>query len=378
MGMEQFRAPALPLAGVQYDPQYMNQLAKVLRLYFSQLDSDTACKAYSYRAQKIITDTTAGATVAMGEMAWNSTDETLDLGMAFGVTQQIGLETYARVQNNTGVTIPNGTVVGFVGVGAGSAMSVAPYIANGSLSTLNILGVMTHDLPDTGDVGYCTVWGSIRGLNTSAFTLGDILYASPTVLGGYTRVKPTAPNTVVPLAAVLKVGTTDGIIFVRPTIEQPKYYGVFSDTVTKTAAAIYTPQALTFDTTDFAYGISRGTPTSRIVASNAGLYNFQFSAELTSGNASAKNIWIWPRINGVDVINTNSKISITGADVVSIAAWNWVLSLTAGQYFELMFAVDDTNVQILAVVAQTGANGTATFARPAVPSIILTVTQVQQ
>lgn len=51
MGMERFRAPALPLAGMQYDATYMNQLLQVLRIYFAQLDSEAACKAFSYRAQ---------------------------------------------------------------------------------------------------------------------------------------------------------------------------------------------------------------------------------------------------------------------------------------------------------------------------------------
>ena len=40
-------------------------------------------------------------------LAWNGTDQTLDIGMDYGVVQQVGLETYARVQNSTGVTIPN-------------------------------------------------------------------------------------------------------------------------------------------------------------------------------------------------------------------------------------------------------------------------------
>ena len=309
---------------------------------------------------------------------WNDTDETLDIGMDYGVVQQVGLETYARVQNSTGVTIPNGTVVGFVGVGSGNTLSVAPYLADGSSPTLYILGVMTHDLPDSGEIGYCTVWGHVRSINTSAFSLGDILYASPTTAGAFTKTKPTAPDNVVPVAAVLKVGTTDGEIFVRPTIEQQRRYGTFSDSTTQTAAAAYTPYALTFTTTDNANGFSRGSPTSRIVAAQSGYYNFQFSAQVSSASASAKKIWIWPRINGVDVSNSNSVATITGNTEYHVLSWNWALTLNANDYFQLMFAVEDTNVQISALTAQTGANGTATFARPAVPSVILTVTQVQQ
>lgn len=403
MGMEQFKSPALLYPPDVYNRQYFDQLTKALRIYFKQLDSEAACKAFSYRAAHFyggdaaVTDITAdtatigAATVntldfdqtntsadQTARLRWNTDDDTLNLGMAYGVIQQIGLELYARVQNNTGVTIPNGTVVGFAGVGSNKTLAVAPYLANGSTSTLYILGVLTHDLPDSGEVGYCTVWGHLRELDTSAFTQGDILYASPTVAGAFTNVKPTAPNNVVPVAAVLDVSATAGVIFVRPTIEQQKYYGTFSDSTTQTPAIIYTPQAVTFDTTDLALGFSRGTPTSRIVASTSGFYNFQFSAQISSGSASAKNVWIWPRVNGTDVPNSNSKVSISGAGTSMVASWNWPLSLAANDYFELVFATDDIDVQFAAETAETGATGGATFARPAVPSIILTVTQVQQ
>lgn len=40
MGMQRFRAPALPLATPDYDPQQLAQLIGVLRLYFTQLDSN--------------------------------------------------------------------------------------------------------------------------------------------------------------------------------------------------------------------------------------------------------------------------------------------------------------------------------------------------
>lgn len=42
MGMQKFRAPALPLAPIEYDQQHMAQLIGVLRLYFAQNDSNAA------------------------------------------------------------------------------------------------------------------------------------------------------------------------------------------------------------------------------------------------------------------------------------------------------------------------------------------------
>lgn len=372
----------LPLPPQKYDPLLESQRNRTLETEVNKRygrGSDVVIPS----PEKLITpeiDFTTGLphTMQKARLAWNDTDETLNIGMDYGVVQQVGLETYARVQNSTGVTIPNGTVVGFSGVGANNTLKVTPYLANGATPTLYILGVMTHDLPDSGEVGYCSTWGHVRGLNTSAFSLGDILYASPTTAGAFTNVKPTAPNNVVPVAAVLKVGTTDGEIFVRPTIEQQKTYGVFSDSNTKTPAAIYTPYPITFDTTDFANGFTRGSPASRIVSAQSGLYNFQFSAQFSSSSSSAKKIWLWPRVNGVDVPNSNSEVTIAANNAMLVASWNWALSLGNGDYVELVYAVDDTAITMVHVAQQTGATGTATFARPSVPSIILTVTQVQQ
>ena len=50
MALENFKAPALPYPGPEYDREYINQLLSVLRIYFNYLDSDTPNKAYSYRA----------------------------------------------------------------------------------------------------------------------------------------------------------------------------------------------------------------------------------------------------------------------------------------------------------------------------------------
>jgi hypothetical protein len=304
-------------------------------------------------------------------IAWNETDQTADLGMEYGVVQQVGLETYARVANFTGVTIPNGTVVGFTGAVPDSALSVAPYLANGATNTLYIVGVMTHDLPDTGQKGYCTVWGFVRDVDTSAFTLGDILYASPTVAGALTNVKPTAPDNVVPLAAVLQVGATDGVIFVRPTIQQQIYYGEFTKTNSQSPAVINTAYELLFTSTQIANGVSIGGTTSQIIVAQAGLYNIAASVQITSTNSSQKSIWVWLRLNGTtDFPNSARVASITLNNGYLVVSLNEVASLAAGDFIEVMYAADNTNVSIATVAATAFA--------PAAPAVILAVTQTEQ
>ena len=307
----------------------------------------------------------------IARFAWNDFDKTANLGMEYDVVQQVGLETYARVANFTGVTIPNGTVVGFTGAVPDSALSISPYLANGATNTLYVVGVMTHDLPDTGERGYCTVWGFVRDVNTSAFTLGDILYASPTVAGALTNVKPTAPNSVVPIAAVLQVGTTDGVIFVRPTIEQQIYYGEFTKTDSQTPLLANTAYPLLFTNTEIANGVSLGSPLSEVVIAQAGLYNIAASVQITSTNSSQKSIWVWLRLNGLtDFPNSARVASITLNNGYVVVTLNEVASLLAGDFIEVMYAANSTNVSIATVAATAFA--------PAAPAVILAVTQTEQ
>jgi hypothetical protein len=307
--------------------------------------------------------------IETGSLSWNQTDATLNLGMEYGVVQQIGQEQYARVGNTTGVTIPNGAVVGFAGA-TENAVLVSPYLADGTQPSLYILGIMTHDLPDSGEKGYCCTWGFVRGVDTSAFTVGDILYASPTVAGGLTKTKPTAPDNVIPLAACIVSNATNGVLFVRPTIQQMQYYGEFTKTTDQTPAAVNTAYALTFDIVEISNGVTIGTPASRIVAPESGLYKFDATVQLTSGNSSSKNIWVWYRKNGTDIPNSARLVTMNiNGGFVPIALIE-TISLAANEYVELVFASSDTAVTIDTVAATAFA--------PAAPAVVLNVTQVQQ
>ena len=146
------------------------------------------------------------------------------------------------------------------------------------------------------------------------------------------------------------------------------HYGAFSDTTTQTAAATNTAYAMTFNTTDSSNGVSVGSPTSRLVVAEQGVYNVQFSAQLDKASGATGVIHIWLRKNGTDVPNTASKVAVQGTAAEVVAAWNFVIQLEATHYVELMWATDDTNVQIVAA--------SATSVWPAIPSVICTVTQV--
>lgn len=141
--------------------------------------------------------------------------------------------------------------------------------------------------------------------------------------------------------------------------------GAFHDETTQTAAAINTGYAVSFNKTDLTQGVYLGTPTSRVYVDRPGSYNFQFSLQFVSTNASTKTVYIWADINGTAVPQSGTKITMKGASEAYLAAWNFVLRLNTGDYFRLMWATNDTTVSINA--------SAATAFSPAIPSAILTV-----
>lgn len=153
-----------------------------------------------------------------------------------------------------------------------------------------------------------------------------------------------------------------------PPVEQKKSprYGTFYDTTTQTAAAINTAYGVTFNSTDLSFGVSIGTPASRIYVDSEGVYNFQFSLQLDKVSGGVGLFYLWARINGVDQANSATQIRIQGNNAESVAAWNFVYKMTAGDYLELMWAVDTTDITIQTFAAAPPV--------PGIPSAILTVT----
>jgi hypothetical protein len=151
-----------------------------------------------------------------GTMYWDQDEETVAI-ILNGSTTKVGEDIFFQVKNQSGATIPKGTAVRFDGVvGASGRINIVPFLADGSNPSIYFLGVTYEVIADGAD-GKALFNGKIRGVNTSAFAVGDILYASPTVAGGFTTTKPVAPNNIISVAAVLSSGA-NGILLVRPQI----------------------------------------------------------------------------------------------------------------------------------------------------------------
>ena len=160
------------------------------------------------------------------------------------------------------------------------------------------------------------------------------------------------------------------------SVENGRRYGSYYDTTTQTPAVINTAYPITLNNVaskindgSLQYGVYVDpVVTSRVYVDIAANYNIQFSLQLTSSSASAKNVDIWLRVNGVDVPDSATTITLTGNNVNTVAAWNFLVNLSLGDYFELVWASDSTDVSIRSVAAAAP--------RPAIPGVILTVTSL--
>ena len=154
----------------------------------------------------------------------------------------------------------------------------------------------------------------------------------------------------------------------------PRNYGMFQDNTTQTnAGALADPveaNIMSFDTTDFAYGVSIVDDT-KVTIANKGVYTLQFSSQFSrAGGAGFSTVEVWLKKNGVNVAESNTSLNIPQSGGKSVAAWNFLIQANAGDYYELAWYSDDADVEMW-----HSAEGTDP-ARPEIPSVILTVTQI--
>lgn len=151
-------------------------------------------------------------------------------------------------------------------------------------------------------------------------------------------------------------------------------YGAFSDRTTQTVSA-NTSASLTFNTTDLANGVNIGSPSSRLVVTKTGIYNLQFSVQISISSGANGNAYLWLRKNGTNQTYTNTGVYLQNANDKHVAAWNFVLSLNAGDYLELVMWAQGADIQALTEtpIPGTGPTGNGNVG---VPSIIATLTQI--
>ena len=165
-------------------------------------------------ADKVLTDvnklnlsTDTSLAAGVGQMTWNPAERTVDIGLANNVVLQTGQEMLALVRNGTASTIVDGTVVMLTGsVGNSGRLVVAPY--DGTSDASLIIGLATESIAPGSD-GFVTSYGKIRGIDTSMWSDGTVLYVN----GGTLATTPTSSLSM-KIAAVV-TSHTNGTLMVR-------------------------------------------------------------------------------------------------------------------------------------------------------------------
>lgn len=194
------------------------------------------------------------------------------------------------------------------------------------------------------------------GTGLVSYATGDLLYA-------------TAPNVLsrLPVPGAAAYLGTDGT-------NTPQWikvaYGAFIDTTTQTAAA-NTPTLVNIGTTEHSRNVTLNA--NAVTVANVGLYSITFSIQFENTNTSSEDdVYVWLRIDGVDVANTNSRTTVAkshgGVAGAALVTVNLFHDFAAGEYFELYWLAVSGTATIVTYAA------TASY--PATPGVILTVSQV--
>jgi hypothetical protein len=131
---------------------------------------------------------------------------------------------------------------------------------------------------------------------------------------------------------------------------------------------------MSFNETAITNGVSISGSTdpfnTYIKTENAGIYNLQFSAQVDKTDSGTDEIDIWLRKNGIDLIDTATKITLTNNNTKVVAAWNWFVQSATNDYYQLIWSSADTGMRLFAEASSS--------AHPGIPSVITTVNRVDQ
>lgn len=137
------------------------------------------------------------------------------------------------VKNSTGIQINKGTVVRISGaVGDNPLIATASYTDD--FNSANTLGITNENIANDR-FGYVMTEGKLLGIDTSNFTVGQLLYLGAT--GSITGSAPLAPLHAVRLGQVLRVQLNNGSMYVR--IDNGYELGELHDVLDTTTTSSY-------------------------------------------------------------------------------------------------------------------------------------------
>jgi len=147
------------------------------------------------------------------------------------------------------------------------------------------------------------------------------------------------------------------------------FWGNFWNGSTITNSGANAVNTVAFPTTDpDSYAVSI-TNSNRITVGSAGIYMFIATIQIAKSQGSTEEeVYFWIRKNGVDVPASAFKETVKA--VPKLICANWQVKLQANDYIQLVWSSPDIHMTLIAYGAGT------TPTKPAIPSVIMTVSQV--
>ena len=282
------------------------------------------------------TPTTAPA-YSEGRVWYDSTEKALAFyndssALAVHVSQDL----IFKVINNTGSTIPNGSPVYITGTSSGQTYPNVALAKADVAATSAVIG-LTNGAIANGATGYVSSQGTIDNVNTSTFTVGQVLYLSPYSAG-------QLMNTIPPTGITVQVGvatyidSSAGHIYVKQTTP----LAVPASIITGTLGVDHGGTGATTLT-----GYVKGSGTSAMTASstipttdlsgtvtNAQLANSAITINGTStslgGSVSVGTVTSVAATAGTGISVSGSPITSSGTLTITNTAPDQTVSLTAG------------------------------------------------
>jgi hypothetical protein len=157
-------------------------------------------------------DTTPTTTGGAGVIIWDSTESAPSVGFNANVVGKLGVDSHVQVYNQTGSTIAKRKVVRQSG-SSGTRLKVDLALADGDPNSATTIGITAESISNNSS-GFIITAGLLTGVNTIAFTEGDVLWLSSTSSGDITNVRPTQPAHGVRIGYCIKSSAGAGIIYV--------------------------------------------------------------------------------------------------------------------------------------------------------------------